>query len=314
MDVIVVGAVNVDLVVGGLARLPMAGETVAGDGLRTFGGGKGANAAVAAARAGAPVALVAAVGADAHGASAVGELEADGVDCSRVAVLGDHPTGVALILVDERGENLIALGPGANGALAPDHVASALAERLAGAGCVVVSTEIPGPVALAAVAAAVAAGVPCILNPAPVIPDVVAALAAGGLAGVILTPNSTELAQLAPGTDSADGVQPEGEAAEERAVALARRTGAPVVVTLGGRGCLVAGPDGSAEALPAHPVQVVDTTGAGDTFTGVLAARLAAGASLRAAATTAVVAASLSVTAAGARTGMPSAVALAPYL
>lgn len=306
MRVLVVGAVNVDLVVGGLARLPGPGETAAGDGLQTFGGGKGANAAVAAARAGASVALVAAVGADAHGEGARAELEADGVDCSALAMLADQPTGVALILVDDRGENLIALGPGANGALAPDHVESALAERLAGAGCVAVSTEIPGPVALGAVAAAVKAGVPCILNPAPVIPDVMAALADGRLGGVILTPNSTELAQLTGGAGP--------EAAEEQAVALARRTGAPVVVTLGGDGCLVAWPDGSAEALPAQPVDVVDTTGAGDTFNGVLAARLAAGVGLREAAVTAVAAASLSVTAAGARTGMPSAVALAPYL
>lgn len=301
--VIVVGAVNVDLVVGGLPRLPAPGETAAGDGLRTFGGGKGANAAVAAARAGASVALVAAVGADTNGRGALAELEGDGVDCSAVAVLDTEATGVALILVDERGENLIALGPGANGALAAGHVEAALGERLAGAGCVVVSTEIPGLVALAAVTAAVAAGVPCILNPAPVVPDVVAALAAGGLAGVILTPNATELAQLAP----------EGASAGERAVGLARRTGAPVVVTLGGDGCLAARPGGAIEALPALPATVVDTTGAGDTFTGVLAARLAAGARLGAAAATAVAAASLSVTAAGARSGMPSAVALAPY-
>ncbi|MEZ5408246.1 MAG: PfkB family carbohydrate kinase [Acidimicrobiales bacterium] len=304
MLVLVVGAVNVDLVVGGLARLPAPGETVAGDGLRTFGGGKGANAAVAAARAGAPVALVAAVGADAHGDGALDGLRADGVDCSGVAVLADQSTGVALILVDGRGENLIALGPGANGALPAEHVTAALGERLAGAGCVVVSTEIPGPVALAAVTPAVTAGVPCILNPAPVTPEVVTALAAGDLAGVILTPNATELGQLAP----------DGDTAEERAATLARRTGAPVVVTLGGDGCLVAQPDGTTETLPAHPVEVVDTTGAGDTFTGVLAARLAAGADLGAAAATAVAAASLSVTAAGARTGMPTAAALAPYL
>lgn len=302
MPVLVVGAVNVDLVVGGLARLPGPGETAGGDGLRTFGGGKGANAAVAAARAGADVALVAAVGADAHGRGALGELEADGVDCSAVAVLADQPTGVALILVDRQGENLIALGPGANGALSAGHVLAAMEERLAGAGCVVVSPEIPGAVALAAVAAAVAAGVPCILNPAPVIPEVAAALASGGLAGVILTPNATELAQLVGGGEP----QP--------AVALARRTGAPVVVTLGGDGCLIARPDGAVETLPAHPVDVVDTTGAGDTFTGVLAARLAAGVDLRAAAATAVAAASLSVTAAGARTGMPRSAALAPYL
>ncbi len=304
MQVIVVGAVNVDLVVGGLARLPAPGETVVGDGLRTFGGGKGANAAVAAARAGASVTLVAGVGADTHGQGALAELRSDGVDCSGVAVLAGEPTGVALILVDGQGENLIALGPGANGVLATEHVASALGSRLERAGCVVVSTEIPGVVALTAVAAAVASDVPCILNPAPVIPEVVAALAAGRLAGVILTPNATELGQLAP----------EGESTGERAAALARRSGAPVVVTLGGEGCLLAWPDGSAEALAAHPVAVVDTTGAGDTFTGVLAARLAAGADLRAAAATAVAAASLSVTAAGARTGMPSSVALAPYL
>ena len=303
MRVLVVGAVNVDLVVGGLARLPGPGETAGGDGLRAFGGGKGANAAVAAARAGAEVALVAAVGADDHGRGAVAELESDGVDCSGVAVLADQPTGVALILVDRRGENLIALGPGANGALSAGHVAAAMMERLAGAGCVVVSPEIPGAVALAAVAAAVAAGVPCILNPAPVVPELVEALATGELAGVILTPNAIELAQLVGGGDP----QP--------AVALARRTGAPVVVTLGGDGCLIARPDGAVDALPAPAVdEVVDTTGAGDTFTGVLAARLAAGADLGAAAATAVAAASLSVTAAGARTGMPKAVALAPYL
>jgi len=306
----VVGAVNVDLVVAGLARLPGPGETAGGDGLRTFGGGKGANAAVAACRAGASVALVAAVGADANGRGAVAELEADGVDCSGVAVLADEPTGVALILVDRSGENLIALGPGANGALSADHVAGVLGERLAGAGCVVVSPEIPGAVALAAVAAAVSAGVTCILDPAPVIPEVVAALAAGDLGGVILTPNATELRQLTGEPGGAVGERAVGE----RAVELAGRTGAPVVVTLGGDGCLLALPEGATETLAAHPVDVVDTTGAGDTFTGVLAARLAAGADLGAAAATAVVAASLSVTAAGARTGMPAAVALAPYL
>jgi len=304
LDVIVVGAVNVDLVVGGLSHLPAPGETVAGGGLRTFGGGKGANAAVAAARAGATVALVAAVGADGHGDGALAGLRADGVDCSGVAVLDGEPTGVALILVNEQGENLIALGPGANGALPAGHVAAAVETRLAGAGCVVVSTEIPGPVALATANAAVTAGVPCILNPAPVIPDVAAAVAAGRLAGVILTPNATELGQLAP----------EGDTTGERAAALARRTGAPVVVTLGGDGCLIARPDGTTDARPARPVEVIDTTGAGDTFTGVLAARLAAGAELGAAAGTAVAAASLSVTAAGARTGMPTAAALAPYL
>ena len=124
MRVVVVGSINVDLVVS-VSRLPLAGETVAGGHFARFGGGKSANQAVAAARLGASVALVGAVGADEMGDGAVAELSREGVDVSGVARL-DAPTGVALIVVDAAGENQIAVASGANAALAPAHVTATL--------------------------------------------------------------------------------------------------------------------------------------------------------------------------------------------
>ncbi len=298
-SVIVVGAVNVDLVIAA-DRLPAPGETVVGPGVERHGGGKGANAAVAAARAGAAVRLIAAVGADDTGASALAELRADGVDVTSVAVLDDQPTGVAFIVVDPAGENLIAVGAGANAALRAEHVRTALADALPDAGCVLVSTEIPGDAVSSAVELAIAAGVPCILNPAPVITAVHELLTLGP----VLTPNRGELADLA----AAIGVDPGDHVATARAVAS--RTGAAVVVTLGGDGVLVVEPDGTVEAVPARKADVRDTTGAGDTFNGVLAAGLAAGASIDSAVRRAIVAASLSVAAVGAREGMPTADAI----
>lgn len=329
--VVVVGSINVDLVVAA-PTLPAPGETVIGSGLATFGGGKGANAAVAAARVGADVRLVAAVGADDHGRRAVEELRVDGVDVGSVAALPGHPTGVALIVVDDRGENQIALGPGANHALSAGQVVEQLAPLLDGAGCVLVSTEIADDAIAAAVAAAIRAGVPCVLNPAPVVPGVATALAgvsAGGIRvgegrgsgpDLILTPNATELGQLCDllGLGYGSGGGPHRQAGPDSGSlirALAGWAGAPAVVTLGAAGCLLARPDGSTDAFPAAPVTTVaDTTGAGDTFNGVLAARLAAGDEIAAAVEAAVVAASLSVTAVGARTGMPGAGALAAAL
>lgn len=294
----VVGAINVDLVVRA-EHLPSPGVTVAGSGLQTFGGGKGANAAVAASRVGADVRLVAAVGADANGDAALAELAADGVDVAHVARLADEPTGVALIVVDAAGENQIALGPGANGAVSAALVEAALADLLPDAACVLVSTEIPADAVVAAVRAASAVGVRCVLNPAPVLPCVLEVLADGPL----LTPNESELHELATllGHEGAD---------EGALIALVARTGAPVVATFGGAGCLLATPDGEHVRVAAPPAEVVDTTGAGDTFNGVLVAGLAGGLDLEAAVRRATVAASLSVRAAGARTGMPTAAEL----
>ncbi|MFC5948416.1 PfkB family carbohydrate kinase [Pseudonocardia lutea] len=295
--VVVVGAVNVDMVVRA-PRLPGPGETVVGPGVERFGGGKGANAAVAAARAGAEVRYVGAVGADDVGSAALAELRAEGVDVGGVAVLDGVPTGVALVVVDAEGENQIAVGGGANAAVDPEAVRAAVAGSASWAGCVLVSTEIPEEAAAAAVEAAAGNGIRCVVNPAPVLPVLGRLLGYGP----VLTPNATESRDLAALLD--DG--PAEDTVEARAAALARRTTAEVVVTLGGEGVLVVDPDGGAEHVPAHPApQVRDTTGAGDTFNGVLAAGLAAGESVARAVRRAVVAAALSVAESGARSGMP---------
>jgi ribokinase len=312
--VVVVGAINVDLVVAA-DRLPGPGETVVGPGLERHGGGKGANAAVAAARAGAAVRLVGAVGADDTGRAALAELRAEGVEVGEVAVLDGVPTGVALIVVDSAGENQIAVGAGANAHVHADAVRAALARALPGAGCVLVSTEIPGPAVAAAVEEAGAAGVRCVLNPAPVIPVVAELLKHGPL----LTPNTGELTDLAaaagvpvpePAGSATAASHEVGERELGRVRALMGKTGAPVVVTLGGDGALVAVPDDRAEHVPPWPTTVRDTTGAGDTFNGVLAARLAEGDDLAPAVRVANVAAALSVARVGARAGMPSAAAI----
>lgn len=311
----VVGAINVDLVVSS-ERLPRAGETVVGEGPRSFGGGKGANAAVAAARAGAEVVLVGAVGDDPTGVETLDLLRADGVDVAGVARLEGEPTGVALIVVDAAGENQIAVGAGANGALGAAAVRAALEPRVAGLGCVLVSTEIPDDAVLAAVDVATAAGLPCVLNPAPPTRAVERSVPRGA----ILTPNAGELqdllGRLEEGGGSGDlavgagGLARHGDAGgpgdlAAAARALSRRSGAPVIVTRGGDGVLVAAGEETFE-LPAPPATVVDTTGAGDTFNGVLATRLAAADDLRRAVELAVAAASISVGKQGAREGMPT--------
>ena len=297
---LVVGAVNVDLVVA-TDRLPGPGETVVGPTVTRHGGGKGANAAVAAARAGAGVRYCGAVGSDDMGASALAELRDSGVDVTDVDVLDGVATGMALIVVDPHGENQIAVGAGANAVLGTDEVRAAVDRAAGWAGCVLVSTEIPADAVAAAVTTAAARGIRCVVNPAPVLPSTVDLMASAP----VLTPNSSELRDLY-------GLVSEGVAAPEisaaaQATAVASRTGAPVLVTLGADGVLIADPASEVISLPAgQVVRVVDTTGAGDTFNGVFAAALAAGSRVVEAARRGVAAASLSVAAVGARTGMPS--------
>ena len=313
--VVVVGAINVDMVVSS-DRLPRPGETVVGAGVERYGGGKGANAAVAAARAGAQVNLIGAVGSDDTADLALADLLAAGVGCGHVARLNGTPTGVALIVVDRHGENQIAVGAGANAALDEEWVRTALGAVLPGAGCVLVSTEIPGNAVIAAVEAATAAGVKCVLNTAPPIAAVAGLLERGP----VLTPNAHELAALIAMLGPATGHAP--RSAEEeigagdesrwtvvraRAAELAGRCGAPAVITLGGAGAALVAADGAAELIAPPAVEVRDTTGAGDTFNGVLATRMAAGDEMATAVRMALSAASLSVAHAGARGGMPDA-------
>lgn len=297
--VVVVGAINVDLVVHS-DRLPGPGETVVGGSMRRYGGGKGANAAVAAARAGARTVLVGAVGDDDNGRTALAELAAEGVDVGSVAIVPDEATGVALIVVSGSGENQIAVGAGANLGLDVGHVRDALRRLVPEAGCVLVSTEIAPDAVRAAVDVATAAGVTCILNPAPVISAVLDLLDRGP----VLSPNRSELADLRRGPTGAGPVAPD-ESPADSARTLAVVTGAPVVVTLGGDGALLVEPDAEPLAVPPRPADVRDTTGAGDTFNGVLAARMSAGDPLPDAVRTATLAASLSVEHVGARSGMP---------
>jgi ribokinase len=303
-EIVVVGAINVDLVAA-VPRLPGRGETVVGTSLERYGGGKGANAAVAAARTGAQVRLIGAVGADDLGEGAVAELGGEGINVDDVAVLEGPSTGVALIVVDAEGENQIAVAAGANGAIDAAAVRRAIERVGARAAGVIVSTEIHGSAVATAVETATRIGVPCVLNPAPVVPEVVDLLRHGP----ILTPNATECAALAAALDhkarSDVGASPADKELEEAARSIAVRSGAPVVVTLGAKGALVVDAGGHVEQVATRQVAVVDTTGAGDVFNGVLATRLGAGDHLIDAVRAATDAASLSVSIAGAR-GAPA--------
>jgi len=268
--VLVVGSVNADLVVS-VQTLPGPGETVTGGTLRRGGGGKGANQAVAAARAGARVRFVGAVGRDDLGEEALALLEAEGIDVSGVERCADAATGVAAIVVDAAGENQIAVAPGANARVSAG-AARAAAGRLGPEDVLLMNLEL-GDAPLCAAAQAAPGTV--IVNPAPAreLPEAVLRRAP------LLTPNQGEVEALG-------GL-----------AALAERTGAPVLVTLGADGVRLS--DGT--RIPAPSVDAVDTTGAGDVFSGTLAAGLAGGLALHAAAEAAVAAAARSTESPGAR-------------
>jgi len=310
--VVVLGALNVDLVVR-TERLPGPGETVVGSDLVRHGGGKGANAAVAAARIGAQVSFIGAVGDDETGTAALADLRAEGISTEGVKVIEGVSTGTALIIVDATGENQIAVSPGANAHLTVPLVLAALEVALADAECLLVSTEIPVETVNAAVHRAVSSGIRCVLNPAPVSAELLSIIGAG----VVLTPNAGELLDLVallpkvhhqdenPKDDDPQD-DDDQDSLDASAAAVAQATGAQVVVTVGKDGALLAEPGAALHRVPSVPVEAVDATGAGDTFNGVLAARLAVGDPLPEAVATGTLAASLSVRQRGARSGMPT--------
>ena len=275
--VVVAGSLNLDLV-GRAPRIPAPGETVLGGELQRFHGGKGGNQAVAAARLGARVRFFGAVGRDAAGDELVAGLEAEGIDADGV-VRVDRASGAALITVSEAGENAITVLPGANA-----EVPSPQSDALRGARCLLLQMEIPLATNQAWARAARSAQVPVMLNAAPA-PEGSAEAAALLPVVDLLLVNEGELAQL-------------GGHEAELGPAI-------VVTTLGERGCRV-WHRGRSMAVPTHAVEVVDTTGAGDTFAGALAAALAAGKALMPALTEANVAAALSCQRPGARGGMPT--------
>ncbi len=299
--VIVVGSVNIDLVVT-VAELPRPGETVIGGRFARHHGGKGGNQAVAAARLGVATAFVGAVGGDAFGHEATAALAAEMVDLRGLVTLEREVTGVALIQVAEDGENSIAVASGANAALTVGHVRSAL--EILGPreeDVVLVGHEIPTAVTREALRLGRRAGATTILNPAPAgdLSTKILALAD------VLTPNRGELAVLA-GDDRPS-------AGPVAAAVLGHAPKRAILVSLGADGALLVQSTGTTP-LRAPAVEAVDTVGAGDTLNGALAAGLAAGSPLLDAARRAVAAASLAVTRAGAREGMPTAAELEAFL
>ncbi|MEN3360653.1 MAG: ribokinase [Mycobacteriales bacterium] len=291
--VVVLGSCNLDLVLP-VERIPGPGETMLAAGLSRVPGGKGANQAVAAARAGVDCRIVGAVGRDDAGRLLRSALAESTVDVSALREL-DVPTGLAVVTVAADGENAIVVAAGANAELAP-LLAAELAS-IAGAAVLLVQLEVPVDAVRAGAAAARRAGALVLLNAAPARPLPVDLL---GLVDLLVV-NEHEAAALAglPGADP------------DHAAQRLARTVPAVVVTLGAAGSLYRTAGGHTERVPAVPARVVDTTGAGDTFCGVLAAELAAGRPVGPAIRWASAAASLAVEAAGAVPSIPDRAAIA---
>ena len=266
MGLIVLGSANRDYTVL-VERHPAPGETVLGGDLSVATGGKGANQAVAAARAGAKPIFIGAVGADSVGADVLADLDARGVDVEHVLRVAE-PTGIALIQVDHSGENTIVVAAGANGTLDAKTTAATVASLIDSSSVLLCQLEIPADVVSAAVSEIERAGGRFVLNLSPsryVSPKLLA------FADPLIL-NETEASDLA--SSAIDGP------ADAKTIAGRLLTGSrSVVITLGGDGVVVADSSGVTH-IEAERVTVVDTTGAGDAFAGALAAALAAGAAL----------------------------------
>ncbi|WP_217209561.1 ribokinase [Streptomyces sp. AC550_RSS872] len=284
-DIVVLGSTNMDLVTY-VAKAPQRGETVMGREFRTVPGGKGANQAIAAARAGGNVSMIGAVGNDAFGTRLRSTLEHSGVDTDDLRTV-EGPSGTAHIVVDDDGGNAIVVIPGANGTL--DHLSPGDEGVIASAGTLLLQLEIPIAAVLAGAQAARRHDVRTILTPSPAqpLPDELCA------AVDLLVPNEHEATTLTGRTDP-----------REAAVGLLDLVPA-VVVTLGAAGSLYVSRDTDPVTVPAPQVTAVDSTGAGDTFVGALAVALGEGRPMPEALAWAAEAAALSVQREGATVSMP---------
>lgn len=299
--IIVFGSINLDLVTK-TPRLPMAGETLQGSEFFTAAGGKGANQAVAAARLGATTHLVGRLGDDQFGCQLLSGLRAEGVETAGILVDEAATSGVAVITVDDAGENNIIIVAGANGRVCQQDV-ERLSPLLPGAAALLLQFEIGMPAVLAAAQAAHRAGIRVILDPAPAqdIPPELYSLVD------IITPNEVEAAQLV-------GLAVDGQEEAYQAAFELRRRGVKVaIVKLGDRGVVCAT---STESffVPAFPVEAVDTVAAGDAFNGGLAVALAEGYSLRKAVIWGAAAGALTATKAGAQPALPDRATLEAFL
>lgn len=292
MKIVVVGSSNTDMILN-VPRIPVPGETVLGGDFSMAAGGKGANQAVAAARAGGDVALVGRVGDDLFGRKAVEGFQAAGIDTTFVMKDKGAPSGIALILVDGAGENSIAVASGANSRLSPADIENA-GGLFQAAAIALVQLETPVETVEAVLDISGKNNVPVILNPAPA-----QALDDSLLRRVsIITPNETEAEILS-------GIKIRDEAsAKKAAIALNNKGIETIIITMGAKGALVFS-QGAANMVAAFQVEAIDTTAAGDTFNGVLATALAEGWKLLDAVRFANAAAALSVTKKGAQPSAP---------
>ena len=291
--IIVVGSSNTDMIIQ-LDRIPRPGETILGGEFTSAAGGKGANQAVGAARAGGQVTFIARVGQDMFGDQAVAGFIKEGINTDHVLRDKSRPSGVAMIFVAKDGENSIAVAGGANGELSPTDVGKAK-NLFASAGMLVMQLETPLATVQAAADLAARAGVRVILNPAPArtLPDKLLKKVS------IITPNETEAELLT-------GIKVDSEAAASKAAdKLLSRGVKTVIITLGSRGAFVAG-EGVRKLVPGFKVKAVDTTAAGDVFNGALAVALGEGRPVIEAVQFANAAAAISVTRLGAQPSAPA--------
>lgn len=294
-NILVVGSINMDMVVRS-PRMPMPGETLFGEDFKTSAGGKGANQAVAAARLGAHCAMIGRVGWDSFGQQLLEQLSENGVETRNISVTPSVATGVAMIMVDAKGENSIIVASGANSRLTPDDIYSR-EECFTGSPIVLLQLELPLPTIRASIDLARRHNCRIILDPAPVVSSLPPELYNVS----VISPNAGEAEKLT-GTPAIEERVDKQVASE-----LIARGAESAVLKLGARGSMVVTADGHFYRIPAYKVDVVDTTGAGDTFTAALGVSLGRGLHIRQAARYANAAGALACTRFGAQQAMPTA-------